>query len=110
MDAEALAGDHAPRAGEPENPATVTDRVWCGAGPRPDPRVFCESGLALAGRGAGWHDHGRARLADRGAIIRRVSSASTLLAATGFTMTEVGTLSLEGLWGNEAPIFVFVDD
>ena len=110
MDAEALAGDHAPRAGEPENPATVTARVWCEAGPPPDPRVFCESGLALAGRVAGRHDHGRARLDDRGGIIRRIGSASTLLAATGFTMTEVGTLSLGGLWGHEATIFVFVDD
>ena len=85
-------------------------RRRCEAGPPPDPRDFGESELAPADQGAERHGHGRARLADRGAIIRRIGSASTLLAATGFTMTEVGTLSLEGLWGNEAPIFVFVDD
>ena len=49
-------------------------------------------------------------MTDRGAITRRIGSASALLAATGFTMTKVGTLSLGGSWGHEATIFVFVDD
>ena len=85
-------------------------RKRCKAGPPPEPRNSGEGELAPAGRGGERHDRRRVPLADRGAIIRRVNSASSLLAGTGFAMTHVGALSLGGSWGHEATIFVFVDD
>ena len=35
---------------------------------------------------------------------------TALLAATGFALSEIGTLSLGGAWGHEATIFVHLDD
>ena len=85
-------------------------RGQCETGPPLGPRSFAEVELVRADRGGVWHNHGRDVAADRGAVIRRIGDASTLLAATGFTMTDAGTLSLGGAWGHEATISVLVDD
>jgi len=87
-------------------------RRWCETEPPLGPRGFARVELVRTDRRAEWPDppHGRDFAADRGAIIRRIGGASTLLAATGFMMTDAGTLSLGGPWGHQATIAVLVDD
>ena len=76
------------------------------------PHGFARVELVRADRRVVWPDspHGRDLAADRGAAIRRIGGASTLIAAKGLAMTDAGTLSLGGPWGHEATIAVLVDD
>ena len=85
------------RTARPERPERLpwSPLPECGARPDPPRRVSFETT--------------RGTIPTRGAIFRRLGSATKFLAGTGFTMTGADALALGGPWDHEATIAVLAD-